>query len=371
MSAPNGSPDAGSTRSTIGILVTDTRRRGAEVQAERTVEGLGQLGWEVEFRSLASAPEPVVGARPLTRMQRSELGRFDVPLVGPTRQFLRRHAGGVVLAWGSLSVRYVAAAAVALRHRPRLGYVSIGSPLAWLSGRRAMAQYRLMARRYDFIIAVSQHTKRELVDAIGIPPSMITVIRSGVPERFLTLPRQEHDGPTRVLFVGSLSAEKDPIAAVTAFGIAADEADLQLTIVGDGPLVEATEAAVASRNLGERVELVGSVADIEPHLLWADTLLLTSITEGLPGVLIEAAAAGLPAVAYGVGAVDEVIEDGSSGIVVHDRTVESAARALITLARDRDLGRRLGERARTIAGERFLMGSAIDETDRLLRDQLV
>jgi glycosyltransferase involved in cell wall biosynthesis len=229
----------------------------------------------------------------------------------------------------------------------------------------------LLAGRYDFIIAVSDRTKHELVHAIGIPPSMITVIRSGIPERFLKLPLHEHDGPTRVLFVGSLSAEKDPIAAITAFGIAADEADLQLAIVGDGPLLEATEAAVAARHLGGRVEFVGSVADIEPHLVWADALLLTSQTEGLPGVLIEAAAAGLPAVAYGVGAVDEVIEHGSSGIIVRDRTVDSAARALITLARDRGLRRRLGERARAIAGERFLMGTAIEETDRLLRDQLV
>jgi len=218
---------------------------------------------------------------------------------------------------------------------------------------------------------VSQHSKRELVDAIGIPSSKVAVILSGVPERFLTLPRQEHHGPIRVLFVGSLSVEKDPIAAVTAFGIAADEADLQLTIVGDGPLVEATEAAVAARDLGEHVEFVGSVADIEPHLVWADALLLTSTTEGLPGVLIEAAAAGLPAVAYDVGAVDEVIEDGSSGIVVRDRTVESAARALIMLAGDGDLLERLGARARTIAGDRFLMRTAVDDTDQLLRDQLV
>ncbi|MCZ6456700.1 MAG: glycosyltransferase [Actinobacteria bacterium] len=371
MRSSAGPIGAESTRPAVGILVTDNRRRGAEVQAERTAEGLNKLGWEVEFRSLASSPEPVVGAPPLTAMRRSDLGRFNPSLVRPTRQFLRRNSNGVVLAWGSLTVRYVAAAAAALRHRPRLGYVSIGSPLAWVSGRRGIAQYRLLAGRYDFIIAVSDRTKHELVDAIGIPLSKITVIRSGVPERFLTLPRQEHDGPTRVLFVGSLSAEKDPIAAVTAFGIAADEADLQLTIVGDGPLREATEESVAARHLGGRVEFVGSVADIEPHLVWADALLLTSTTEGLPGVLIEAAAAGLPAVAYGVGAVDEVIEDGSSGIVVRDRTVESAARALITLARDRDLRRRLGERARVIAGKRFLMGSAVDATDRLLRHQLV
>ena len=369
MNAPNGSP--GRTRSTIGILVTDTRRRGAEVQAERTVEGLRRLGWEVEFRSLASSPEPVVGARPLTRMQRSELGRFDVPLFGPTRQLLRRHRDGVVLAWGSLSVRYVAAASVALRHRPRVGYVSIGSPLAWLSSRRAIARYRLIAKRYDFIIAVSQHTKRELVEAIGIPSSKVTVIRSGVPERFLTLQREQHGGPSRVLFVGSLSAEKDPIAAVTAFGTAADQAELCLTVVGDGPLLAALRDLVAERNLEDRVEFTGNVADIAPHLARADTLLSTSRTEGLPGVLIEAAAAGLPAVVYDVGAISEIVEDGSSGIVVHDRTVESAAQALVMLANEDDLRRRFGERGRAIATERFLIESAVGETDRVLRDQLV
>jgi glycosyltransferase involved in cell wall biosynthesis len=265
----------------------------------------------------------------------------------------------------------VAAAAAMLKRRPRLGYVSIGSPLAWLSSRTAIARYRLIAGRYDFVIAVSERTKHELVDGIGIPAAKVTVITSGVPEQLLTVQRQQHHGPTRVLFVGSLSVEKDPIAAVKAFVSAADEADLELTVVGDGPLRETAQHVVSERGLEERVEFSGSVADITPHLAWADLLLLTSKTEGLPGVLIEAAAAGVPSVAYDVGAVDEVIEDGLSGIVVRDRTVESAARALIMLAGDGDLLRRLGARARTIAGDRFLIRRAVDDTDQLLRDQLV
>jgi glycosyltransferase involved in cell wall biosynthesis len=114
-----------------------------------------------------------------------------------------------VLAWGSLSVRYVAAAAATLRRRPRLGYVSIGSPLDWLSTRAGTARYRLVAGRYDFIIAVSDKTRRELVGDLAIPPSKVTVITSGVPSQLLDLPRPEHSGPTRVLFVGSLSEEKD------------------------------------------------------------------------------------------------------------------------------------------------------------------
>jgi glycosyltransferase involved in cell wall biosynthesis len=267
-------------------------------------------------------------------------------------------------------LRYVAAASLALRRRPRLAYVSIGSPLDWLSNRRAVARYRLIARRFDFIIAVSERTKHQLVGALAISPSKVTVIASGVPDRLLDLPRQQHSGPIRVLFVGSLSEEKGPIEAVIAFGMAAEETDLNLRVVGDGPLLAAAQDAVLAMNIEERVQFAGSVEDITPHLAWADLLLLTSRTEGLPGVLIEAAASGVPAVAYDVGAVNEIVEDGSTGIVVHDRTVDVAARALTTLARDDDLRRTFGDRARAIAEDRFRIGSAVERTDRLLRDQL-
>lgn len=371
MTSPVGHHSAESTRPRVGILVTDNRRRGAQVQAERTAEGLDEVGWNVELRALALSPEPVIDAPPLTARDRNVLGRFNPTLVAPTRQFLRRHTGGVVIAWGSLTVRYVAAAAAALRNRPRIGYVSIGSPLAWLSSRRQLAQYRLLAGRYDFIVAVSDRTRNELVESIGLPSSRITVIRSGVPERYLELPRRRHEGPARVLFAGSLSPEKDPVAAVSAVGIAARDADLELRIVGDGPLLETTEAAVDACDLDGRVRFEGSVSDMRPHLTWADMLLLTSTTEGLPGVLIEAAAAGIPSIAYDVGAVDEIIEDGASGIIVRDRSVESAADALVTLAGQPELAQRLGERARAIAGQRFLLQSVVDETDRLLRDQLM
>lgn len=361
----------GPIRPAVGILVSDNRRRGAEVQAERTAEGLRSLGWDVEFRSLAVSPGPTVDALPLVTVEREELGRFNPSLVAPTRRFLERHSGGVVLAWGSLSVRYVAIASLAMRDRPRLGYVSIGSPLAWLANRRAMARYRLIASRFDFVIAISDRIRDELVNAVGIPGSRVTVIRSGIPDRFFEIEDGEHGGPVRILFVGSLSDEKDPAAAVEAFAIAARDVELQLRFVGEGPMHRMLQDLVVRRNLDERVEFTGAVDDVAPHIRWADILLSTSKTEGVPGALIEGAAAGRPAVAYGVGAVEEVVEDGSSGIVVRDRTVESAARALVRLAEDRPLRRRLGERSRLIAGERFLIASAVKETDRLLRGQLV
>jgi glycosyltransferase involved in cell wall biosynthesis len=161
------------------------------------------------------------------------------------------------------------------------------------------------------------------------------------------------------------------MGALAAFGLAAKETDLNLRVVGDGPLLLAMKDAASSMNNSERVEFVGSVDDISPQLVWADLLLLTSRTEGLPGVLIEAAAAGVPAVAYDVGAVNEVVSHDSTGIVVHDRTVESAAQSLVLLARDKHLCRSFGDRARRVVDDRFLIDSAVERTDELLRNQLI
>ena len=363
--------DSRRRQSRLGILVTENRRRGAEVQAERTAEGLERLGWHVEFRSLASSPEPVVAAEPLGQKSRDGIGRFDPSLLGATRQFIRRHSCGIVVAWGSQSLRYVAAGSLGLRRRPQLGFVSIGSPLAWLPTRPRLIRYRLIASRFDFGIAVSQRTRDELTGPIGLSGLPITVIPSGVPARFLALRRPAHSGPMRVVFVGSLSEEKDPIAAVAAVGIASAESDLTLDIVGDGPLRGAVEEAVAARNLTDTVTLAGGVTDVAPYLEWADVFLLTSRTEGLPGVLLEAAAAGLPSIAFDVGAVDEIVQDGQTGILVPERSIDAAARALAAVANDADERRRLGENARAVAEDQFLIDRAVERTDRLLRSHLI
>ena len=355
---------------TLGILVTDNRRRGAEVQAERTADGLVRRGWHVEFRSLASAGERTVRAVPLGPKGRNDIGRFDPSLIGPTRRFLARHAGGAVLAWGSQALRYCAVASLGRRRRPALGFVSIGSPLAWLHNATQTARYRLIASRFDFVIAVSDQTRGELVDALGLPSSKVTVIYSGVPTELFRIKGQVHDGPMRVIYVGSLSGEKDPLSAVRAFALAGREEDMSMRVLGGGPLQDSLRSATRELNIEESVTLYGSVDDVTPHLEWADVMVSTSHTEGLPGALIEAAAAGIPSVAFDVGAIDEIVDHNESGILVSDRSVPAAAEALVTLARDAELRGTLGRNARKHARQHFTIGRSVEQTDQLLRSWL-
>ncbi|MDO9174975.1 MAG: glycosyltransferase family 4 protein, partial [Actinomycetota bacterium] len=115
-----------------------------------------------------------------------------------------------------------------------------------------------------------------------------------------------------VAWVGAMSDEKRPALAIAAI---AATAECWLLMAGEGALVDEVRVA-CGRELPHRHRLVGVVTPLEPVWAAADVVLLTSSTEGMPGVLIEAALQGVPAVATDVGAVASVIDDGTTGRLV-------------------------------------------------------
>jgi len=146
--------------------------------------------------------------------------------------------------------------------------------------------------------------------------------------------------------VGSLSWEKAPQMLVRLFSrLVTEHPRLKLFFVGEGPLETELRAEVTRRGLGESVRLLGRRHDVPRLLAGADIFLLPSVTEGLPGVLIEAGMAGRPAVAFNVGAVEEVLTDGETGFVVPPADLEVFGARVLRLARDPELRGRMGGEA--------------------------
>jgi glycosyltransferase involved in cell wall biosynthesis len=99
------------------------------------------------------------------------------------------------------------------------------------------------------------------------------------------------------------------------------------------------------QHLRDGMEIVGAVprADIECHYEWADALVLPTLSEGSANVVVEAMARGLPVVT--TPNAGSVIEDGLNGLLVHIRDSQALASALLRLANDEALRRRLGSAA--------------------------
>ena len=154
------------------------------------------------------------------------------------------------------------------------------------------------------------------------------------------------DGPISLISVGRLDPEKNPLLLVELMALleSREPGRWRLTIVGDGSLREEIERAVAERGLNEAVELTGELRS-GPEL-WAayrgaNAFLHVSLTEGIPQVLYEAAAAGLPVVATAVGGVPAALRDGELGLLVPPRDAGALADELTRLAGDAALRERL------------------------------
>jgi glycosyltransferase involved in cell wall biosynthesis len=175
------------------------------------------------------------------------------------------------------------------------------------SGRALKPLLRRFLGRADRIVAVSAGVADDVRDLLGSRCPPIAVVANPVidaellraaaavaPDPWLAVPRS-----TPVLvWCGRLSIEKDPVAALAAFAIARNQLPLRMLMLGDGPERAAVEAEITRLDLAGDVRLLGHVEPVAPYLAGAALCLLSSRTEGMPTVAIEALALGTNVVGH-------------------------------------------------------------------------
>jgi glycosyltransferase involved in cell wall biosynthesis len=217
-------------------------------------------------------------------------------------------------------------------------------------------------RKARFITADGSHLKRQMVEQVGVPPERVFVTCMGVnTDTFHDAGQRRYD-PNRLHLatIARLNFSKGHVHAFEAMRRVLDahpEIDLRYTVAGDGPYRAEVEAEIARLNLGDRVELVGSLSEEECIALLqrTDVFLLPSIGlgEAWPVVVMDAMACGMPVVCSIIGATPEMIAQGVDGLLVEQKDSAAIAGHLVRLARDPEERRRLGAAARERAVASF------------------
>ena len=228
--------------------------------------------------------------------------------------------------------------------RSRLFITFIGSdmhhlPRWWL--------LRALVRRADMVCYVSTSMRPVLEQTV--PPERLLYTPMGV-DTVAFPPGGETRAPT-ALMVGSLRWQKGYADALSAFAIfQRQHADWRMNIVGAGPQLGELEAQVRRLGLDGSVSLLGMKSrDEVAALMRANRVfILSSVSEGFPRVLLEAAASGLPMVVTDVGSCREIAENGI-GLVAPPGDPEALAEALQKLVADETMWRRFSEKGPDIA----------------------
>jgi len=157
-----------------------------------------------------------------------------------------------------------------------------------------------------------------------------------------------------VMMVARLDPVKDHLTAMRACARAATVTPgLRLVLVGDGPQRGSIEKYILDNRLGDIVRILGTRPDVQRLLTAADTLLLTSVSEGIPLTIIEGMATGLPVISTNVGSVADVVMEGVTGLLAKPGDDESLAKHLTTLGRSPSLRSTMGVRGRERAISEF------------------
>lgn len=234
------------------------------------------------------------------------------------------------------------------------------------------ALFRVFDRFVDRYVAICGACEAMLRRHVRKP---VTLIYNGVPASFASVgPRRAPAEHPTVLAVGALTPQKDYPTLIRAAALCVPRFEAQgrrirFRIAGSGAGEEEMRRAIAATGMAERVELLGTRTDVARLMAEADLLANSSVYEGFPIALIEAAMSSLPVVASDVGGNGEIVADGESGRLVPPGRPDLLAEAIVALLSDAATYAAFSERARA-AARRFTVERCAEAHLRLYAEMV-
>jgi glycosyltransferase involved in cell wall biosynthesis len=244
-----------------------------------------------------------------------------------------------------------------------------------------MAGYRLTNGLVDRMTIISEAAAERFIRERIIPGALLRVVPNGVDPELYRQPAEVRSGLRRALglgeafvwlAVGRFETAKDYPNMLRAFASALErEPGAILLLAGRGSLQGETESLARELGVGSAVRFLGVRDDVAALVSAADGYLMSSAWEGMPMVLLEAAAGGLPVVTTRVGGTAEVVLDGESGYLAPPGDSPALASAMLRLMNLSQAERRaLGERGREHIRTKYGLHRVVERWEELYREVL-
>ena len=204
--------------------------------------------------------------------------------------------------------------------------------------------YFLYESIFDAVIVESHYMRRFIEQRSTSGKTDVIVVESGIDlEYFITdLARPPNDGLV-LGYIGRMSPEKNPLGFVDiALRLAPDHPALSFVMFGDGSLFDDVKARVAASGLAPQFNVQPYIQDLRQAVTLIDILVVPSLTDGRPNIIMEANALGRPVLGTPVGGIPELIEEGRNGYLVSPndfpafsaiiRSLETNPQSLTTLS---------------------------------------
>lgn len=319
------------------FIIQQLQLRGAEIFASDLASALGSRGIEVHVASLFPGDGKLEHRYPDIRFISLGANRsrrlLDVPAMRRISELVRLNRYDLVQTNAGDTLKYAVISKFLYRWRVPIALRNASVVGKYIRNSLIRSYNSFLVRNVDAVISVSQNVQHDFLKVYHRYSGFKFVIPVGVPVRTIVASRSQKD---QIVHIGGFTFEKNHEGLLRIFSkvLSLHHAgphmkNVSLVLVGDGPLRSSIEKRVLEMGLESQVTFAGAVENPTAILEDSKVLVLPSVIEGLPAVLLEALTAGVPVVAYNVGGVAEIISHKQTGLLVDPGDEDGFAQGVV------------------------------------------
>ena len=345
-------------------LVTKRQFRGAEVFAAQLSKDLIDLNHEIVWIGLYENKNlslNVEGAKSYDLMSKKAYF-FSLKGLFSLIKILKHENPDVIQSNGSDTLKYAVIASFFVNRIP-ITYRNISIISMWLNSSIKKVFYRLLFSKVDYVTSVGNYSRIDFINAINFNPSKVEVIRRGIPINKVDVILNNFNIKNKynlketdqlLVHVGNFSPEKNHIFLIDVMNeIKKTNQSIKLICLGEGVLFNYFSEEIKKNQLEDTIYLFGFCNSPQQVIKQSKVLLLCSKIEGVPGVILEAAAHKIPSVASNVGGIREIVIDSETGFLINNFDIMNFAMKILTLINNEKLAKKMGEKAYEILVNEF------------------
>jgi glycosyltransferase involved in cell wall biosynthesis len=297
-------------------LIQKPQLRGAEVFASQLSTQLSAIGHDVHLVSLLSGQQELPFSGKRVQLNRSLSQRFiDVKGWKALAQYIKDFNPDVVQANAGDTLKYAVLSKLFFRLNAPIIFRNASVISRYIKSPWVKRWNARLFRHVDFVVSVTEESRRDFLKLFPFMQDRIQVIPIGIDLN--PLPSDPIKSEPYIIHIGGFTFEKNHTRLLHIFKMINEKhPQLSLWLVGDGPLRKQVEQQCSEMGLKSVVRFLGFQREVMPLIQSAKMLLLPSIIEGLPGVLLESMYCKTPVVAYDVGGISEIVKKGKTGWLV-------------------------------------------------------
>lgn len=316
-------------------LIQKPQLRGAEIFACQLSAELTSRGHECAVITLFQGDGTLPFAGRIIPLELSKRTRFvDWPGWKKLADLIEKEKPDILQANAGDTLKYAIISKLIFRWKTRVVFRNASTVSLYIKNALVKKWNAFLYSMTDYVISVSQYTRHDFTKTFPGTSNRISVVPIGIEEQNVLAGPIKNSNMAVLVHVGGFTFEKNHAGLLRILAeVIQNDSNVALWLVGDGPLRTETESLVKAMHLTAYVKFWGYQPNPRAFFQQARVLLLPSIIEGLPAVILESFFYKIPVVAYQVGGIGELVRNGETGFLIEKGNEKDFANATVKALR--------------------------------------